>query len=308
MTIMIKQALTIFLTLFVFAMPAMAENASNQVLFETVPSQAVPGEQVEVQGYALPWQLNFQPAASPVMETLDGLHDFLLIIITVVSIFVLLVMIYIALKFNRKANPNPATFTHNAKIEVIWTVVPIIILVVIAVPSVRAHYFMEEAPSAEEGTMTIKVTGKQWYWTYEYPDHGGFEFDSYMLQDDEAKVAGEPRLLGVDNRVVVPVDTPVRALITAGDVIHAWAVPALGVKRDAVPGRLNESWFKATKEGIYYGQCSELCGKLHGFMPIAVEVVSQEKFDAWIARQKEAAGIAPTNTDGDADQGQQAKL
>lgn len=240
------------------------------------------------------WQLNFQPAASPVMETLENMHNILLWIIFGVSILVLLIMIYIAVKFNRKANPTPSTTTHNTMLEIVWTTVPILILISIAIPSVRAHYFMEQEPT--EG-ITLKVTGHQWYWSYEYPDHGGFGFDSYMLNDEDAKKAGEPRLLGTDNHVVVPVNTPVRVLLTGADVIHAWALPAFGVKRDAVPGRLNESWFEATKEGIYYGQCSELCGKLHGFMPIELEVVSKEKFAAWVADQQKIAGIEPVNVE-----------
>ncbi len=243
-----------------------------------------------VVGMAAPWQLNFQAPHSPVMEKLYHMHTALLWTITGVSVFVLALTIYIALKFNRKANPVASTTTHNTMLEIIWTTIPILILIAIAIPSVRAHYFMEEEP---ENGITLKVTGRQWYWSYEYPDHGNFGFDSYMLSDEEAEKAGKPRLLAVDNPVVVPVNTPVRVLLTGADVIHAWAIPAFGVKRDAVPGRLNETWFEATQEGVFYGQCSELCGVKHGFMPIAVEVVSQEKFDAWIADQQKAAGIAP---------------
>lgn len=239
-----------------------------------------------------PWQLNFQPPASPVMEQLEYTHNILLVIIFLVSLLVLAATLYIIVKFNRKANPVPSATTHNTMLEIIWTTIPIIILVGIAIPSVRTHYFMQKEP--EKG-FTIKVTGRQWYWSYEYPDHGGFGFDSYMLSDEDAKKAGKPRLLGVDNHVVVPVNTPVRVLLTGADVIHSWALPAFGVKRDAVPGRLNESWFEAKKEGLFYGQCSELCGKLHGFMPIEIEVVSQEKFDAWVAAQQKTAGIDPAS-------------
>lgn len=243
-----------------------------------------------VVGMAHPWQLNFQMPHSPVMEKLFHLHSILLVIITAVSLLVLALTLYIIVRFNRKANPVPSTTAHNTMIEIIWTVIPIMILVGIAIPSVRGHYFMERVP---EAAMTLKVTGNQWYWNYQYPDQGGFAFDSYMLSDEDAKVRGEPRLLGVDNRVVIPVNTNVRVQMTAADVIHAWAVPSFGVKRDAVPGRLNETWFKADAEGVYYGQCSELCGKGHGFMPIVVEVVSQEKFNAWVADKQKAAGIAP---------------
>lgn len=241
---------------------------------------------------AKPWQLNFQPPASPVMEQLNDVHNMLLWIISGVSLFVLALMVYIALRFNRKANPNPARFAHNTTIEIIWTVIPIIILVVIAIPSVRLHYFMDVEPEHE---MTLKVVGHQWYWSYEYPDQGGFGFDSYMLSDEEAAAKGAPRLLAVDNAAVVPVNTNIRVLMTGADVIHAWAVPALGVKRDVVPGRLNESWFNAQKEGIYYGQCSELCGKGHGFMPIELRVVSREAFDEWVAAKQKEAGIEPVS-------------
>lgn len=288
-----------FLTLlvaFFLSIPAataedIAASTAEVIVAEAAPQTGEPAVRIF---NAEPWQLNFQPPQSPIAHKLDGLHDFLLIIIFAVSIFVLLLMIYIIVRFNRRANPTPATFTHNVKIEFIWTVIPIIILVVIAIPSVRTHYFMEENVDTE---MTLKVVGRQWYWQYEYPDHGGFGFDSYMLSDEEALAAGEPRLLGVDNRVVVPVNTNIRVQMTGGDVIHAWAIPALGVKRDAVPGRLNEIWFEAESEGIYYGQCSELCGKLHGFMPIALEVVSQEKFADWVAGQQKEAGIEMKPTD-----------
>ena len=237
------------------------------------------------EGMAKPWQLGFIPAASPVMERLTWLHDhFLMYIITAITIFVLLAMIYIAIKFNAKANPVASKTTHNVKLEVIWTIVPILILIAIAIPSTRLHFFMENEP---ETALTIKVTGYQWYWGYEYPDNGGFSYESRIVEDKDLK-EGEPRLLTVDNPVVVPVNTKVRIQTTGADVIHAWAIPAFGVKKDAMPGRLNETWFEATKEGRYYGQCSELCGVKHGFMPIVVDVVSKENFDAWVASKKEA--------------------
>jgi cytochrome c oxidase subunit 2 len=241
-------------------------------------------------GIAKPWQLGFQQAASPVMEELVWLHDhFLMYIITGISIFVLVVMIVIAVKYNRKANPVASKNSHNTKLEIVWTVIPVLILVIIAIPSLRTHYIMEDESNAE---MTLKVLGYQWYWHYEYPDHGGINFDSYMKKDNELG-EGDHRLLSVDNNVVVPVDTKIRVLLTGADVIHAWAVPAFGVKRDAVPGRLNETWFTATKIGRYYGQCSELCGVGHGFMPIVVDVVSKEDFAAWVSAQQKKAGIAP---------------
>ena len=233
-----------------------------------------------------PWEMGLQPAASPVKHALNDFHNLLLVIITGIALLVLALLVVVVVRFNAKRNPTPSTTSHNTLLEVAWTVVPVIILIVIAIPSFRVLYMMEVTPEAE---MTIKVTGRQWYWDYEYPDHGGFAFSSYMIQDSELKPE-QKRLLEVDNRVVVPVDTTVRVQVTAGDVIHAWALPAFGVKKDAVPGRLNETWFRAEKEGVYYGQCSEICGINHGFMPIAVEVVSREAFDAWVAKAKVAYG------------------
>lgn len=241
------------------------------------------------EGIARPWQLGFQEPATPVMEKLDHIHDFLLVIISLIVALVLIGFVYICIRFRRKANPVPSKTTHNTKVEIIWTVIPILILIVIAVPSLRIHYFMEQHIEPE---LTLKVTGYQWYWHYDYPDQGGFGFDSYMKKDEDLK-PGDHRLLSVDNNVVVPVNTKVRVLLTGADVIHAWAIPAFGLKKDAVPGRLNETWFEATKVGRYYGQCSELCGVGHGFMPIVVDVVTRPEFDAWVKRQQQAAGIKP---------------
>lgn len=239
---------------------------------------------------AKPWQLNFQEAASPVMEKLASMHNFLLILITVITLLVLFVMIYIVVRFSRKNNPVPSKTTHNSLLEVIWTGIPILILVVIAIPSLRTHYYMEEVVEPE---MTLKVVGYQWYWHYEYPDQGGIGFDSYMVKDADLK-PGDVRLLTVDNNLVVPVDTTIRVHLTAADVIHAFALPAMGVKRDAIPGRLNETWFKATKIGRFYGQCSELCGVGHGFMPIVLDVVSKEDFAKWTKAKQKELGIVPT--------------
>ncbi len=230
-----------------------------------------------------PWQMGFQPAASPVMEWVDGFHDFLLIVITLISVFVLALMIYVFIKFNAKANPTPSRTTHNTTIEVLWTVIPIIILVVIAVPSFKLMYYADRAVDAD---MTLKVAGNQFFWTYEYPDHDELTFDAIMVDDADLE-DGDLRLLTTDNAVVLPVDTTIRLLLTANDVIHAWAVPAFGVKMDAVPGRLNETWFRIDKEGTYYGQCSELCGSNHGFMPIMVKAVSKDEFAAWVEKAKE---------------------
>jgi len=243
-------------------------------------------------GMAKPWQLGFQPPVTPVMQQLYDSHNLLLVIITAITIFVLLLLIYICLRYSRRMNPVPSKVTHNTKLEIIWTAIPILILVIIAIPSLRLHYYMERIVSPE---LTVKVTGYQWYWHYDYPDNGGFGFDSYIKKGDDLK-PGDIRQLSVDNRMVVPVNTNVRVLTTGADVIHSWAVPAFGVKRDAVPGRLNETWFKATKIGTFYGQCSQLCGVGHGFMPIVVDVVSKEDFAAWLKdKQKDAGGAANAN-------------
>ena len=198
-------------------------------------------------------------------------------------IFVTFLLLYVAIKFNRKANPVPSTTTHNVVIEVIWTVVPILVLVIIAIPSFKLLYFAEDPPEAPE--MTLKIIGHQWYWEYQYPDHHDILFDSYMLKEEDLK-EGDYRLLAVDNEVVLPVDTVIRLQATSADVIHSWAIPAFGIKKDTVPGRINEAWVKITKMGTYYGQCSELCGIDHGFMPIKVRAVSKEDFAQWVKGAK----------------------
>jgi cytochrome c oxidase subunit 2 len=241
------------------------------------------------------WQLGLQAAASPVMERITDFHNFLLVLITCIAAFVLLLLLYIMVRFNARANPTPSKTTHNTLLEVVWTVVPVVILVVIAVPSFRLLFLQLNIPPAD---ITVKATGKQWYWTYSYPD-AKFEFDSYMVQDKDRK-PDQPRLLAVDNEVVVPVNKVVRVLVTADPigVIHAFAVPSFGIKIDAIPGRINETWFKAEREGVYYGQCSELCGKDHAFMPIAVRVVSEQAYTAWLDQAKKKfahADDAPHN-------------
>ena len=229
------------------------------------------------------WQVLFQPAASPVMEWVVAFNRFVSVIIILITVLVLGLLAYVIARFNEKANPTPSKTTHNAVLEVLWTAVPVIILAIIAVPSFLLLYFMDRAQNPE---MTIKAIGHQWYWSYEYPDHGDFTFDSVMIPDDELK-EGQLRLLETDNRVVLPVETDVRVLVTASDVIHAWAVPALVTKIDAVPGRINETWVRIEREGTYYGQCSELCGVNHGFMPIAIEAVSKAAFADWVNRARE---------------------
>lgn len=234
-------------------------------------------------GEPTPWQMGLQQAATPLMQSIDDLHDILLIVITLITLFVLGLLLYVMWRFRESRNPTPTRTTHNTTVEVLWTVIPVVILVLIAIPSFKLLYYSDTIPKAD---LTVKAIGHQWYWSYEYPDHGNFSFDATILADDELK-EGQPRLLSVDNRVVVPVNKVVRVQVTADDVLHAWAIPAFGVKVDGVPGRLNEVWFKAEKTGVYYGQCSELCGVNHGFMPIRVDVVTDREFDAWVTKAKE---------------------
>ncbi len=260
--------------------PALSPEAAEEAVAKVTTFDAG-----KVIGNAKPWQLGFQEAASPVMERFHWFHNYLLYIITAISVFVLALIVYICVRFSEKRNPKAQQFSHNSTIEIIWTVIPIIILVAIAIPSVRTHFqYSDNETIIANPDLTLKVTGNQWYWSYEYPDFG-ISFDSNMKKDDEL-LEGEPRLLAVDNPIVVPVNKVVRVQVTSADVIHAFAMPAFGVKQDTVPGRLNETWFKATKTGIYYGQCSELCGKFHGFMPITVHVVSEEDFNAWVKGAK----------------------
>ena len=252
--------------------------------FLAIPFLTIGGRAHAASGHPVPWQTGLQESASPVMDNLAAFHNFLLVIITLITAFVLALLVVVIVKFNARANPTPTRTTHNTLLEVLWTVVPVVILVVIAVPSFRLLFFQQNIPPAD---LTVKATGKQWYWSYSYPDDK-FEFDSIMLQDnDRKKIQPEPpRLLAVDNAMFVPVNKVVRVQTIGADVIHSFAVPAFGIKIDAVPGRLNETWFRATREGIYYGQCSELCGKDHAFMPIEVRVVSEQAYASWLADAK----------------------
>jgi cytochrome c oxidase subunit 2 len=238
-------------------------------------------------GQPAPWEYKLQEAATPVMEQITWFHNWLLWIITIITLFVLGLLITVVVKFNAKANPVPSRTTHNTLIEVAWTLIPVMILVALVVPSFRLLFLELDVPKAD---ITIKATGKQWYWSYAYPDNGKFEFDSLMAQDKQ------PRLLGVDNEMVVPVNKVIRVQTTGADVIHSFAVPAFGIKIDAIPGRLNETWFKATKTGWFYGQCSELCGKDHAFMPIAVHVVEDQEFAAWVEAAKKKYAANPANS------------
>ena len=228
------------------------------------------------------WQLGYQDSVTSIMDDLVFMHDYILLpIITAISVFVLFLILYGVYKFRASKNPNPSKTTHNTTLEILWTVIPCLILVVIAVPSFKLLYKQDVIPKAD---VTIKAIGYQWYWGYEYPDQK-IAFEATMVETKDLK-PGQPRLLATDKHVVVPVNKVVKVLITANDVLHAWAMPAFGVKRDAVPGRINETWFKAEKEGIFYGQCSELCGIKHAFMPITVKVVSEEDYQEWLSEAR----------------------
>ncbi|WP_419913606.1 cytochrome c oxidase subunit II [Hoeflea sp.] len=233
------------------------------------------------------WQMGFQPAATDIMREIDWFNNYTLWFIIPISLLVLVLLVIVILRFRRGANPNPSKTSHNTTIEIIWTVGPVVILLCLAIPSFQLLNAQYTPP--DEPQLTIKATGYQWYWGYEYQVEQEVVFDSILLADDDRSDYGKedraeyPRLLAVDNEMVVPVDTTVRLLVTAGDVLHSYAMPAFGVKMDAVPGRMNETWFKADREGLYYGQCSELCGKDHAYMPIGVRVVSVEQYGAWLA-------------------------
>jgi cytochrome c oxidase subunit 2 len=252
-------------------------------------------------GQPSPWQMGLQDSASPVMDDITGFNTFLFWLTSAIAVFVLVLLAVVIVRFNARANPNPSRTTHNTPIEIIWTIVPVLILAAVAVPSFRLLYVELDVPKPD---LTVKVTGKQWFWSYAYPDNGNFEFDSLMVAEKDLK-PGQPRLLAVNREMVVPVNKIVHVLVTGADVIHSFNVPSFGIRIDAIPGRINDTWFKATKEGVFYGQCSELCGKDHSFMPIAVHVVSQADFDTWVGQAKKefsadeptspTAAIAPPN-------------
>ena len=233
------------------------------------------------EGYAGSWEMGLQKPASPLKAQIDEFHSLLLYIVIAIVVVVTLLLLYAIIKFRRRKNVEPATFAHNTLIEVLWTILPIVILIVIAIPSFKLLYFEDRIPDPD---LTIKVTGYQWYWGYEYSDYDGLEFLSYMVPENEINESeGQRRLLSTDNPVVVPVGENIQIGITSADVIHAFAIPAAGIKRDAVPGRLNQSWVRFDREGTYFGQCSEICGTGHAYMPIEFKVVSREEFDTWVA-------------------------
>jgi cytochrome c oxidase subunit II len=245
-------------------------------------------------GQPSPWQMDMQGSVTPVMDDITSFNTFLFVVTTAIAVFVLILLAIIIVRFNARAHPVPSRTTHNTVLEVMWTIVPVIILATIAVPSFRLLFIELDVPKPD---LTIKATGKQWLWSYSYPDNGNFGFDSTFVADKDLK-PGQPRLLTVDNEMVVPVNKIVHVLVTGADVIHSFTVPSFGIRIDAVPGRINDTWFKATRTGTYYGQCSELCGIDHSFMPIVVQVVSEDDFNAWVAQAKQkfaGAQTAPPN-------------
>ena len=266
-------------------MPQFSRLTATALTLGTVLASA--GSALAGVGQPSPWELGLQDASTPVMVDIVWFHDFLLWIISAIALFVLVLLAIVVLRFNARANPTPSRTTHNSLLEVAWTIVPVVILVAIAVPSFRLLFLELDNPKPD---LTVKATGKQWFWSYSYPDNGNFEFDSLLVADKDLK-PGQPRLLTVDNDLVVPVNKVVHVLVTGADVIHSFAVPSFGIKIDAVPGRLNDTWFKATAEGLFHGQCSELCGKDHAFMPITVRVVGDAEFADWIAAEKKNAGL-----------------
>lgn len=244
-------------------------------------------------GKASPWQLGMQEAASPLMQEMIDFHDLLLVIITLITLFVLALLIWVMVRFNTKSNPTPSRTSHNTMIEVLWTVIPILILVLVAIPSFKLLINTHEVEDAE---MTLKATGYQWYWGYEYPDHGGFSFDATLVREGDEGFDPDLRLLKTDLPVVLPAQTNIRVVVTAADVGHSWAIPATGGKVDGWPGHVNELPIYFEKPGMYYGQCSELCGRDHGFMPIMVKVVSKDEFAAWVEKAKVEFGDAGSDT------------
>jgi len=274
-----------------FPLRAMAGAFSFAAISAGFVSSALAAEPV---GHAVPGQMGFQEPVTAIASEIQSFHDLLLWMCVIISLFVLALLAYVMVRFNENANPVPSRTTHSTVLEVAWTIIPVLILVVMAIPSFRLLTHQLTLPEAD---LTIKVTGKQWYWSYDYPkDQGDFGFDSILKTGADLK-EGDIRLLSVDNEAVVPVNKVVRMQITGADVIHSFVVPAFGIRMDAVPGRLNETWFKAEREGLYYGQCSKLCGKDHAFMPIAVRVVSDQQYQAWVADAKKKFAATPSTND-----------
>jgi cytochrome c oxidase subunit II len=275
-------------------MPVSSRVNATALIFGILLASAGTGVAFAGIGQPTPWQIGMQGSVTPVMDDISGFNTFLFWITTAIAAFVMVLLGVIIVRFNARANPVPSRTTHNTVLEVMWTIVPVLILLLIAVPSFRLLFLQLDVPKPD---LTVKATGKQWLWSYTYPDNGNFEFSSTIVQDKDLK-PDQPRLLAVDNEMVVPVNKIVHVLVTGADVIHSFAVPSFGIRIDAIPGRINETWFKATREGMYYGQCSELCGVDHSFMPIAVRVVSDQEFTAWAtqAKQKFAADAPALRT------------
>jgi cytochrome c oxidase subunit 2 len=262
-----------------------------------VPAMAALGiassaEAQPVIGVPHDWQMGFPAAYTPLMDRVESLNNLLLVIISLICLFVLCLLVYAVVRFHVSRNPTPTTTTHNTVIEIAWTVIPILILVIIAIPSFRLLYYGDKATDA---AFTVKVVGHQWYWSYEYPDQGNFSVDSRILSEaDRVKLKPQvPRLLAVDEEMVIPKDTTIRVIGTAADSMHGWTVWGFGIKKTVIPGRLNEGWIKVPNEGYYFGQCSQICGNNHSYMPIAVRVVSQDEFNKWVEQKKKAAGLVP---------------
>jgi len=264
----------------------------------TLAALAAPAPALAQKGQPVDWQLGFQDSVTQIADQMNGFHNLLLVIIAAIVALVLALLVWVIVRYNAGASPTPSRNSHNTLLEVAWTIVPVLVLLIIAIPSFRLLYAQYDFPKAD---LTIKTTGHQWYWSYAYPDHGNFSFDSLMVEDADLK-PGQPRLLAVDNEVVVPVNKVTHLLITADDVLHNWTIPSFGVKMDAIPGRVTRVWFQPRETGVYYGQCSELCGERHAYMPIAVRVVTDQEFAAWVegARQRFAAsssGGAPRSAE-----------
>lgn len=284
------------------AAPAAPAIDPNDPHFKVAPGGYTPMKPTAGKGQPVPGGLNIQTQYSPNGEYATGLHTWLVYVMAAIALFVLVLLLYVIIRFNKRANPVPSKTSHNTLLEVVWTAIPVLILVVIAVPSLKL-IGKQYAPAADKA-VTVKATGNQWFWTYSYPDNGGFEVISNMLKDEDAVKNGEPAQLAADNRMVVPVGEPIRLQAVGADVIHSFAVPSLWFKIDAVPGRINERVLTIKEPGVYYGQCSELCGARHGYMPIAIEALPRDKFNAWVIAQggqidgapaapKQAAAPAP---------------
>ena len=233
-------------------------------------------------GTPSPWEIGMQPSAGPIKTEIIQLHDLVMVIITLITLLVGVLLLWVAFRYNARRNPTPSRTSHNTVLEIAWTVLPVLILVIIAIPSFRLVYYQDRTRDAD---LTIKVTGHQWYWEYTYPDKGNLDFSSYIVPDDQLK-PGQLRLLAVDNQLVVPAGKNIRVLTTSADVIHSFFVPALGVQRYAIPGRIIETWFKADKPGVFYGECNQICGQNHSRMPIAVHAMAEQDFNTWVDQAK----------------------